>query len=108
MKFIHAVVYTQNEMKYGDYDTGSWDDLNNGDYVVHCLYSIDNKEILIHEDNIHQPVEAMIENFLQGIEFCGHDAIVTNALVVVDNGLSYNEEAVELCLVEENYVEVME
>ena len=107
MKFIHAVIFDVDEFNNSNYNTEDWGDLCDGDYVVHCLYSIDNEEILIHEDNTHQPVEAMIENFLQGVEFCGHDAIVTKAYIVVDNGLSYDEEAATLCLVEGAYVEVM-
>jgi hypothetical protein len=117
MKFIHAVVYTQDEMKYGDYDTGSWDDLCDGDYVVHCLYDVDNETILIHEDNTHKPVETMIENFLDGIEYANSTNVggimipneeieVIKAYIVVDNGLSYRTDAVGLCLVEGNYVEV--
>jgi hypothetical protein len=106
MKFIHAVIFDVDEFNNGNYNTEDWGDLCDGDYVVHCLYSIDNEEILIHEDNTHQPVETMIENFLQGVEFCGHDAIVTNAYIVVDVGLAYDEEATLLCLVEGAYVEV--
>jgi hypothetical protein len=34
------------------------------------------------------------------------DIEVINAYIVVDNGLSYDKEAVGLCLVEGNYVEV--
>ena len=109
MKFIHAVIFDIGEYKelreYG-VDFTHWGDLTNGDYVVHCLYSIDDERIIIHEDNTHAPVEATIETFLEGVEFCGHDAIVTKAYIVVDNGLSYNTEAATLCLVEGNYVEV--
>ena len=117
MKFIHAVVYTQDEMKYGDYDTGSWDNLNNGDYIVHCLYSVDNEQVIILEDNCHAPVENMIDSFLDGVIFANSTNVggimipnekveITKALVVVDNGLSYNKEAVSLRLVEGNYTEV--
>ncbi len=106
MKFIHAVIYTQDEMKYGDYDTGSWDDLNNGDYIVHCLYCVDTEDIIILEDNCHASVENMIDSFIDGVNYMCDCAVVTKALVVVDNGLSYNKEAVGLCLVEGNYVEV--
>ena len=117
MKFIHAVVYTQDEMKYGDYDTGSWDNLNNGDYIVHCLYSVDNEQVIILEDNCHAPVENMIESFLDGVIFANSTNVggimipneeveIAKALVVVDNGLSYNKKAVGLRLVEGNYTEV--
>ena len=120
MKFIHAVVYDKTEYdnlrEYG-VDFESWDDLTEGDYIVHCLYDVENEQILIHEDNTHQPVEAMIENFLDGIKYANSTNVgglmipneeieVAKAYIVVDNGLSYSSDAVGLCLVEGNYVEV--
>ena len=104
MKFIHAVVFNVDEFK--DITDTSWKELIDGDYIVHCLYSIDNEEIIFLEDNCHQPIETIIESFYQGIELCGFDVQETRAYIVVDNGLSYNEEAVGLCLNEGNYVEV--
>ena len=73
--------------------------------------------VLIHEDNCHAPVETMIENFLDGIEYANSINVggimipneineVTKAYIVVDNGLSYDKEAATLCLVEGAYVEV--
>ena len=61
----------------------------------------------------------MIENFLDGIEYANSTNVggimipneeieVTRAYVVVDNGLSYRSDAVGLCLVEGNYVEVVD
>lgn len=120
MKFIHAVVFDKTEYdelyEYG-VDFENWDDITAGDYIVHCLYDVENEKILIHEDNTHQPVETMIENFLDGIEYANAINVgglmipseineVTKAYIVVDNGLSYNKEAVTLCLTEGNYVEV--
>ena len=119
MKFIHAVIFDVDEFNNGLYNTEDWGDLTDGDYVVHCLYDVENEMVLIHEDNCHAPVETMIENFLGGIEYANsinvggimisnEEVEVTKAYIVVDNGLSYNREAVSLCLIEENYVEVME
>lgn len=122
MKFIHAVVFDVNEFnelkEYG-VDFENWDDITQGDYIVHCLYDIENETILIHEDNTHQPVETMIENFLDGIKYANSTNVgglmipneeieVTKAYIVVDNGLSYSSDAVGLCLVEGSYVEVNE
>lgn len=109
MKFIHAVVFDKSEYdELKEYGMDNWDDICSGDYIVHCLYSIDNQKILIHEDNTHQPVEAMISNFFDGIKFCGNDVVVTKAIVIVDNGLAYNNDAVELCFIKENYMEVVD
>ena len=108
MRFIHAIVLDKSEYdELKEYGMDEWDDLCSGDYIVHCLYSIDNQEILIHEDNTHQPVEVMIDNFFDGIEFCGRDVVVAKAIVIVDNGLAYNNDAVELCLIKGNYMEVV-
>ena len=120
MKFIHAVVFDKSEydeLKEYGVDFENWDDITEGDYIVHCLYDVENEKVLIHEDNTHQPVETMIENFLDGIEYANAINVgglmipneineVTKAYIVVDNGLSYNKEAVTLCLVEGVYVEV--
>ena len=117
MKFIHAIVMDTDE--FNALEEHTWDYLSDGDYIVHCLYSVDNEHIIFLEDNTHQPIETQIETFLEGVRY--RDAVnvgglmvdnsdieVTYAYIVVDNGLSYNAEAVGLCLVEGAYVEVME
>ena len=117
MKFIHAVVFDKTDFENSNYNTSSWDDLTSADYTVHCLYNVDNEDIVIIEDNMHTPVETMIENFLDGVRYAGSvnvgglivvnsDVEVINAYIVVDDGLSYRIDAVGLCLVEGNYVEV--
>ena len=117
MKFIHAIVMDTDE--FNALEEHTWDYLSDGDYIVHCLYDVDNEHIIFLEDNTHQPVVSQIETFLEGVRY--RDAVnvgglmvdnsdieVTYAYIVVDNGLSYNAEAVGLCLVEGAYVEVME
>ena len=47
MKFIHAVIFDVDEFNSGNYNTEEWSDLCNGDYVVHCLYSVDNEQVII-------------------------------------------------------------
>ena len=107
MKFIHAVIFDVDEFNNGNYNTEDWGDLCDGDYVVHALYCVDNKQLIFLEDNCHAPIEEMIEQFLHGVEWILDKELDTSlAYVVVDNGLSYNKEAVGLCLVEGNYVEV--
>ena len=120
MKFIHAVIFDKseyNELKEYGVDFENWDDITGGDYIVHCLYSVDNEQVIIHEDNTHQPVVTMIDSFLGGVVFANSTDVggimipneeieIINAYIVVDNGLSYDQEAVTLCLVEGAYVEV--
>jgi hypothetical protein len=83
------------------------------------LYSVDDEQIVIHEGNCHAPVETMISCFLDGVIYAKSVNVgglmlemesveVTKACIVVDNGLSYDKEAIALCLVEGNYVEVMD
>ena len=117
MKFIHAIVMDTDE--FNALEEHTWDYLSDGDYIVHCLYDVDNEHIVFLEDNTHQPVVSLIETFLEGVRY--RDAVnvgglmvdnsdieVTYAYIVVDNGLSYDKEAATLCLVEGAYVEVME
>ena len=116
MKFIHAIIMDTDE--FNTLEEHTWDYMASGDYIVHCLYDVDNEHIIIHEDNCHAPVETMIENFLDGIEYANAINVggimipneineVIKAYIVVDNGLSYDKEAITLCLVEGAYVEVM-
>lgn len=107
MEFIHAVVFSVNEFNIGNYNTDDWDDLCNGDYVVHGLFCKDNENLILLEDNTHAPVEQIISSFLDGVRFVHDEVIVKKAFIVVDNGLSYDKEAVTLCLVENAYKEVM-
>ena len=107
MKFIHAVIFDVDEFNNSNYNTEDWGDLCDGDYVVHCLYDVENENIVIHEDNTHAPVETMIETFLDGVRFVCDEVTVKRVYIVVDNGLSYDREAATLCLVEGAYVEVM-
>ena len=118
MKFIHAVVFDVDEFNNGNYNTGDWSDLCDGDYVVHCLYNVDNEDIIIHEDNCHAPVETIIETFLEGVRYRdavnvgglivdNSDVEVTKAFIIVDNGCSYDSAAVREKLITENYGEVM-
>jgi hypothetical protein len=108
MKFIHAVVFTESEFNEGNYDTGDWRDLTEGDYVVHCLYSVDNKEVLFAEDNTHAPVESNMDAFFFGLEFAGHEAVVDRAIVIVkDNESPYTIETLEEYFLNCRYTEVM-
>ena len=106
MKFIHAVVFDVDEFNNSNYNTEDWGDLCDGDYVVHCLYAVDTEDIIILEDNTHASVETMITSFIDGVNYMCDCTIVTKAFVVVDKGLTYNKDAVGLCFIEWNYVEV--
>lgn len=67
-KFIHAIVLTKEE--YKDYkDETNFRDCTCGDYIVHVLVDKTNQEVIIREDNIHAPVENIIESFLEGLVY---------------------------------------
>ena len=118
MKFIHAVIFDVDEFNNGNYNTEDWGDLCDGDYVVHCLYDVENEKILIHEDNIHQPVETMIENFLDGIEYGNSinvgglmipnevNEVIKAYIIVNKDQSSYNPNAVLPHFINKTYVEV--
>jgi hypothetical protein len=107
MKFIHAVVFGKDEFEQSNYNTQYWGDLTDGDYVVHCLYNVDNEQIIILEDNCHMPVEDMIESFIEGVEYAGAEAYVDKAFIVIDSGEDcYFEEDVEAYLKNGNFTRV--
>lgn len=121
MKFIHAIVFDKTEYdnlrEYG-VDFENWDDITEGDYIVHCLYDVENEKVLVHEDNTHQPVETIIESFLEGIEYGNSTDVgglmipneinkVQKAYIVVNSDQSpYSSEAVRPHFINKTYVEV--
>ena len=111
MKFIHAVIFDvdeYNELKEYGVDFENWDDITQGDYIVHCLFCEDTEDLIVLEDNTHAPVEQIISSFLDGVRFIYDEVIVKKAYIVVDNGLGYDKEAATLCLVEGAYREVID
>jgi hypothetical protein len=68
MKFIHAIVLTEEEIKSGYYDTGNWFDLSDGDYVVHALYDCELGAVAMINDNTHTDIEGHIDSFLSGFK----------------------------------------
>lgn len=118
MKFIHAVIFDKDEFENGNYNSNDWDELTNGDYIVHCLYNAENENIIILNDNCHQPVEIMIDRFLDGVRYASSvnvggliidnsDVEVIKALVIVNNGCSYQPVAIKEKLVNGDYKEVI-
>ena len=121
MKFIHAVVFDKTEYEnlreYG-VDFESWGEITDGDYIVHCLYDVENEKILVQEDNTHQPVETIIETFLKGIEYGNSINVggimipneaneVTKAYIIVNKDQSsYSSDAVRPHFINKTYVEV--
>lgn len=87
MKFIHAIVFTPDESIPTD-----WTDMCFGDYVVHVLYSVDQKRILAIDDNCHSSIESDIEAFLLGIHFATkQEPQVTKCYVIADDPYSEAE-----------------
>ena len=123
MKFVHAVIFDKDEYKYLcelGVDFKSWESFTDGDYVVHCLYAVEDQQIIFHEDNTHAPIETMIGSFFTGYVFAnstnvgglmipneGLEVDITRAYIVVDNGCVYSHTAVSKCLMEGDYVEVI-
>lgn len=121
MKFIHAIVFDKTEYEnlreYG-VDFESWGDITEGDYIVHCLYDVDNEKILVQEDNTHQPVETIIETFLKGIEYGNSinvggimipneaNEVIKAYIIVNKDQSSYSSDAVRPHFINKTYVEV--
>ena len=93
MKFIHAIVFTPDEIS-NEILPSDWDEMCSGDYIVHALYSVDQDHIIILEDNCHAPVENMIDNFLIGTQFAlNQKPQVTKCYVIADDPYSAREVA---------------
>lgn len=96
MKFIHAIVFTPNELLEGFVPT-DWNEMCSGDYIIHALYSVDKDRILILNDNCHAPIEDIIDNFLIGVQFAtNQDTQITKCYVIADDPYSDGEVAEKL------------
>lgn len=97
--FTHAIIFDEEEWADFGKDIHSFEDAWDGDYVVHMLYDLDRETVIIHEDNIHAPVEKMIECYLAGVRSCDFDVNIENIVCVCPNGASYNCEYSDLACV---------
>ena len=111
MKFIHAVVFDRTEYEelreYG-VDFESWDELTEGDYIVHCLYDCEKKAVIVLNDDTHTNIIDEIASFCQGIRYCGNEVEIIKAYVVMNEKEdSYSWTQVYEHIVNGKYVEVM-
>ena len=83
--FIHGIVFTAEE--YEDYKNEKYfSNCACGDYIVHALVNADTQEIIIRDDNIHQPIEEQIESFLAGVTYKNqNDFSILQGLFIVPN-----------------------
>lgn len=96
MKFIHAIIFTPNEISNKVLPT-DWDEMCFGDYIVHALYSVDKDRIITLDDNCHSPIETDIDIFLFGIYFATNQKPqVTKCYVIADDPYSDDEVAEKL------------
>lgn len=85
VNFIHAIVLTEEEYEYYKNET-HFRDCCDGDYVVHCLVNTNARQIVMRDDNTHQPIEEMIDNFLYGFNYYGdRPYTLTYGLYIVPN-----------------------
>lgn len=85
MSFIHFILVDNPEDVNED-----WDNLISCDYCVHCLYSVGRNEITLLGDNIHDPIEAQIDSFLDGVLFC-------EGQYFIHYGIMFRENDDEIC-----------
>lgn len=96
MKFIHAIVFTPDEISNEILPT-DWDEICSGDYIVHALYSVDQDRIIMLDDNCHSSIEADIDSFFSGIYFATkQEPQVTKCYVVADDPYSSTQVAEKL------------
>lgn len=66
-KFVWALLVDRNEWLETDAFFQNWDEFACRDYAYHALYDTECKETPIFMgDNIHEPIETMIEYFIEG------------------------------------------
>lgn len=96
MKFIHAIVFTPNELSEGLIPT-DWDEMCFGDYVIHAFYSVDQERVLAIDDNCHSSIESDIKAFLLGVYFATkQEPQVTKCYIIADDPYSPAQVAEKL------------
>ena len=66
--FIHGIIIQENEWEYYKNEK-YFRDCADGDYIVHCLVNVNEKQVVLRDDNTHQPIGEMIDNFLYGFNY---------------------------------------
>ena len=85
-KFVWALLVDRNEWLEVDNDLQCWDEFAQRDYAYHALYDIECKETPIFMgDNIHTPIETMIEYFVEGYAHATSEKISVRRGIMIWN-----------------------
>jgi hypothetical protein len=68
---IHALIFHQDEITKDDILITDFYDLADGDYIDHILIDKKNQKIICQGDNTHEPIEAQINSFVEGLCYSG-------------------------------------
>lgn len=85
-KFVWVLLVDRNEWNEVDEKVQCWDEFAQRDYAYHALYDLDCKETpILMDDNIHEPIETMIEYFLEGYVYATGEHIKVDTGVMIWN-----------------------
>lgn len=82
---LHALIFHNDEMTRDEILNSDFYDLACGDYIDHILIDKKNQKIIYQNDNIHEPIEAQIDSFIEGLCYSG-------AKVKLDGGVFLTTE----------------
>ena len=78
---IHGIVlveedgYTEDDIQITFFEDLCW-----GDYITHRLVDRKDNSAIFDCDNVHQPIETMINSFIEGLVYGGNSVEVTQGV----------------------------
>ena len=85
MRLVHGLVFTTEEITEEEIKNTEFTDLTFGDYITHILIDEDKQTIILYGDNIHNPIEAEIESFVDGLRYAGIEIEVRHGVFFAED-----------------------
>lgn len=79
-KIYHIIALEADE-----FDADLTFDEVDGDYIVHCIYDLENDIIVFLNDNTHDDPQRFFDGFKAGIKICEQEIIVENILLFMND-----------------------
>ena len=101
-KFVWGIILDEGEYLTLEPDA-NYGDLAFGDYIVHGLFDITDSEkpkTLYLDDNTHTNIEASIEAFFEGLDYCGlpYELSTENVFWTKDSSYETDYTKLNLCV----------
>lgn len=78
---IHGIILTKEDgYTEDDIQITFFEDLCWGDYITHRLVDRKDNSVIFENDNVHQPIETIIDSFIVGLVYGGNSVEITQGV----------------------------